>query len=121
METVNNATLSSVETSLSLTVGGATLVLPITLTSAEYTVERDGLILVNVEFEQRGTPTTVSGVTLLTSVLTGTTLIAFVATIATVGTYTGSTLIDSATFTIPEQGIITEQYNFKGLGTLVKS
>jgi hypothetical protein len=121
METVNNATLSSVETTLSLSVGGVVLVLPITLTSAEIATERDGLILVNIEFEQRGTPTTVSGSTLLTSVLTGTTLIAFVATITTIGTYTGSTLIDSATFTVPEQGIVTEQYNFKGLGTLVKS
>jgi hypothetical protein len=104
-----------------LSVGGVVLVLPITLTSAEIATERDGLILVNIEFEQRGTPTTVSGSTLLTSVLTGTTLIAFVATITTIGTYTGSTLIDSATFTVPEQGIVTEQYNFKGLGTLVKS
>jgi hypothetical protein len=121
METVNNATLSSVNTTLSVTVGGVTLVLPVTLTSAEYSTERDGLLLVNVNFEQRGTPTTVTGSTLFTSVMTGTTLVAFVATITTIGTYTGSTLIESATFTLPETGIVTEQYNFKGLGTLVKS
>lgn len=121
METVNNATLSSVNTTLSLTVGGVTLVLPVTLTSAEYRIERDGLILVNVEFEQRGTPTTVTGSTLFTSIMTGATTCAIVATITTVGTYTGSSIIESATFTLPETGIVTESYTFKGLGQLVKS
>ena len=120
LDTVNG-TLSGVETTLSITVGGVVLVLPVTLTSAEITVERDGLILVAVDFEQRGIPTTTTGSTLWTLVLTGTTLVQIVTTIATIGTYTASTLIDSATFTIPESGIVTEQYTFKGLGQPVKS
>lgn len=116
-----NGSLAGLSTTLSVTIGGVVLVLPVTLTGAEITVERDNLILVAVDFEQRGTPTTCTGSTLLTSVMTGTTLITVVCTIATLGTYTGNTAIESATLTIPESGIVTEQYNFKGLGTLVKS
>jgi hypothetical protein len=53
--------------------------------------------------------------------MTGATTCAIVATITTVGTYTGSSIIESATFTLPETGIVTESYTFKGLGQLVKS
>jgi hypothetical protein len=121
METLNNATLSSVETTLSVSIGGMVLVLPVTLTTAELRTERDGLILVNIDFEQRGTPTTSTGNTLWTTALTGDTLVTFVATITTIGTYTGTTLVESASLTIPETGIVTESYTFKGMGTLVKS
>ena len=116
-----NGSLAGLTTTLSLTVGGVVLVLPILLTGAEVVVERDNLILVNVDFEQKGTPTTATGSTLLTSVLTGTSLFTIVCQIATVGTYTGNSVIESATFTMPEEGIVTEQYNFKGLGQPVKS
>lgn len=117
----NNGTLAGLATTLSITVGGMTLVFPVTLTSAEIAVERDNLILVNFDWEQRGAPTTVTGNTLFTLCATGTTLCTVVATITTIGTYTGNTSIESASITIPESGLITEQYSFKGLGTLVKS
>jgi len=120
METVNG-TLAGLSTTISITVGGVTLVLPVVLSGVELKTERDGLILVSFDWEQRGTPTTVSGSSLLTTAITGDALVTFVATITTIGTYTGTTLVESCTLTIPDAGILTEQYNFKGMGTLVKS
>jgi len=116
-----NGSLSGLSTTLSITAGGMTLVFPVTLTSSEIAVERDNLILVNFDWEQRGVPTTCTGNTLFTLVATGTTLVQIIATVATLGTYTGSTSIESASITIPESGLITEQYSFKGLGAIVKS
>jgi hypothetical protein len=116
-----NGSLAGLSTTISISVGGMVLVFPIVLTSAEIVIERDNLILVNFDWEQRGAPTTCTGNTLLALVATGTTLVQIVATLTTIGTYTGSTSIESASITIPESGLITEQYSFKGLGTLVKS
>jgi hypothetical protein len=118
---VANGSLAGLSTTMSITAGGMTLVFPCVITSADLKVERDNLILVDFDWEQRGAPTTMTGNTLLTLVATGTTLVQIISTITTYGTLTGSTSIESATITIPESGLITEQYNFKGLGTLVKS
>lgn len=116
-----NGSLAGLSTTVSISAGGMVLVFPVVLTSAEITVERDNLILVNFDWEQRGVPTTSTGNTLWNLCMTGTTLCQIVATVATLGTYTGNTSIESASLTIPESGIITEQYSFKGLGQVVKS
>lgn len=123
-----NGTRSGLATTVSVTIGATVIVLPIILTKATQKVERDGLITVDCEFEQRGTPTTITGNTLLAKILTGDSLVTAVVAFtnndsspASMGTYTGSTLIESATLSIPETGIVKESYTFKGLGQLVKS
>lgn len=111
-------TLASLQTTLSMVVGGDTLALDVTVTKAGNVIERDGLYLIDFEFVQRGTPTTVTGNTLLALVLTGTALCTVSATITGLGVRSGSTVIESASFVlVPEQGIMTETYQFKGLGT----
>lgn len=109
-------TLASLQTTLTIDLGGTTAELPVTLTKAGYTIERDGLYIIAFEFTQRGTPTSISGNTLLALILTGTALCAIVTTITTLGNRSGSTLIESCTINLPEQGILKETYNFMGLG-----
>ena len=108
--------LTSLQTTLTIDLGGTAAELPVTLTKAWYTLERDGLYIVSFEFTQRGTPTSITGNTLVALILTGTALCAIVTTITTLGDRSGSTVIESCTLTMPEQGILKETYNFTGLG-----
>ncbi len=115
IETLAGA-LSGLATTINGVVGGTTFELPITISKAGYKIDRDDLYMIDFEFTQRGTPTTLSGNTLFALALTGTTLCAIVSTVSGLGNRSGSTAIESMTWSIPEQGILKETYNFKGLG-----
>lgn len=106
---------AGLEVTVAITVGGAVFSCPMLMTAAEKREEEDKVLLLGVEFAQRGTPS-LSGQTLLTLICTGT----------AVGTYSiddgvdtvsGNCLAMRAEIRFNDASIVMDQFTFENQGT----
>jgi len=100
---------------VAFTVGGAVYSCPMFMSAAEKRVEEDRIILLGLEFAQRGTPT-LSGQTLLTLIATGTSVGTY-SIDDSIDTVSGNCILMRAEMQFNDAGIVMDQFTFEGQGT----
>ncbi|MCC7229254.1 MAG: hypothetical protein IT203_02605 [Fimbriimonadaceae bacterium] len=108
--------ITSVQAVLIITAGsGLSITLPVTLTAASHSIKSGSLQMENVTIKNNGTPTSVSGDTMMVEIMTGDAYLAWAADSGG-SQYSGNAILDSARFKIDNGALIKSSFTFANQG-----
>lgn len=113
---MDNASITALDVTVTMTIGVLSFECPMTLKGVVHVVEEGQIQMENCTLEMRGDPVTVSGRALFVDLMTGDSVVAF--SIDTgAGTYTGDALITSGEISWSDGALIEDTYEFEVQGT----